>query len=171
VPPTPTCFAIKLPSSGSLSKTKVCRSNKNFSIKNCPTRCNTKQSIYYSVSSLYMFRVSTTTIIRSTQNCNYSLRYWSHFCAAASLQRGQTSVSGCTAYSLYTLIWDTSHDSAGRYSFGSYMDMDVCVDSPGSIHCCDYVTEEGSSPCGVVTAAMCAHNCCVYCGLLTFQDS
>ena len=32
-----------------------------------------------------MFRVSTTPIIRSTQNCNYSLRY----CAATSLQRGQ----------------------------------------------------------------------------------
>ena len=32
-----------------------------------------------------MFRVSTTPIIRSTQNCNYSLRY----CTATSLQRGQ----------------------------------------------------------------------------------
>jgi len=48
-------------------------------INNCPTRCNTKQSIYYSASSLYMFRVSTTRIIRSTQNCNYNLRYWSYF--------------------------------------------------------------------------------------------
>ena len=48
-------------------------------INNCPTRCNTKQSIYYSASSLYMFRVSTTPIFRSTQNCNYSLRYWSYF--------------------------------------------------------------------------------------------
>jgi len=38
-------------------------------INNCPTRCNTKQSIYYSASSLYMFRVSTTPIIMSTQNC------------------------------------------------------------------------------------------------------
>jgi len=46
-------------------------------INNCPTRCNTKQSIYYSPGSLYMFRVSNTPIIRSTQNCNYSLRYWS----------------------------------------------------------------------------------------------
>ena len=46
---------------------------------NCPTRCNTKQSIYYSAISLYMFRVSTTPIIKSTQNCNYSLRYWSYF--------------------------------------------------------------------------------------------
>jgi hypothetical protein len=48
-------------------------------INNCPTRCNTKQSVYCSESSLYMFRVSTTPIIRSTQNCNYSLRYWSYF--------------------------------------------------------------------------------------------
>jgi hypothetical protein len=54
-------------------------------INNCPTRCNTTQSIYYSPGSLYMFRVSATPIIRSTQNCNYSLRY----CAATSLQRGQ----------------------------------------------------------------------------------
>ena len=46
-------------------------------INNCPTRCNTKQSIYYSASSLYMFRVSNTPIIRSSQNCNYSLLYWS----------------------------------------------------------------------------------------------
>jgi len=48
-------------------------------INNCPTRCKTNQAIYYSASSLYTFRVSTTPIIRSTQNCNYSLRYWSYF--------------------------------------------------------------------------------------------
>jgi len=29
-----------------------------------------------------MFRLSTTPIIRCTQNYNYSLRYWSYFCAA-----------------------------------------------------------------------------------------
>jgi hypothetical protein len=39
-------------------------------INNCPTKCNTKQSIYYSANSLSMFQVSTTPIIRSTQNCN-----------------------------------------------------------------------------------------------------
>ena len=55
---------------------------------NCPTRCNTKHSIHYSASSLYMFRVSTTPIIKSTQNCNYSLRY----CAATFLQRGMFMV-------------------------------------------------------------------------------
>ena len=60
-------------------------------INKCPTRCNTKQSIYYSASSIYMFRVSTTPIIRITQNCNYNLRYWSYFRAATSLQRGQAT--------------------------------------------------------------------------------
>jgi len=54
-------------------------------IINWRMRCNTKQSIYYSASSLYMFRVSTTPITGSEQNCNYSLRY----CAATSFQRGQ----------------------------------------------------------------------------------
>jgi len=54
-------------------------------INNCPTRCNAKRSIDYSASSLYMFPVSTTPIIRSTRNCNYSVRYWSYICAAASL--------------------------------------------------------------------------------------
>ena len=48
-------------------------------INNCPTSCNTKQYICYSASSLYMFRVSTTPIIRSTKNCNCSLRYLSYF--------------------------------------------------------------------------------------------
>ena len=33
-------------------------------INNCPTRCNTKQSICYFTVSLYMFWVSTTPIIR-----------------------------------------------------------------------------------------------------------
>ena len=59
-------------------------------INNCLTRRNTKQSIYYSTSSLYMFRVSNTPIIRNTQNCNYSLRY----CAATSLQPGQVGHVG-----------------------------------------------------------------------------
>jgi len=56
---------------------------KIFRTNNFPTRCNKKQCTYYSASSLYMFRVSATPIIRSTQNCNYSL--WC--CVATSLQR------------------------------------------------------------------------------------
>ena len=47
------------------------------------------KAVYYSTSSLYMFQVSTTPIIRSTQNCNYSLRC----CAATSLQCGQASLA------------------------------------------------------------------------------
>jgi len=36
-----------------------------YYINNCPMRCNTKQSIYYSATSLYMFRVPTThTLLR-----------------------------------------------------------------------------------------------------------
>ena len=42
----------------SLGKTKIY-------INSCPKKCNTKQSIYYSTSSLYMFRVSTTPVIKS----------------------------------------------------------------------------------------------------------
>ena len=45
------------------------------------------------------------------------------------------------------------------------MDMDVCVHSPGSIHCYDYVAEEGSSPCGGVAATMYTHTCCVHFGV------
>jgi len=56
---------------------------RNVYVNSRPTRCNTKQSIYYSASSLYMFRVSNTPIIQSTQNCNYILLYWS--CCAVQL--------------------------------------------------------------------------------------
>ena len=69
-----------------------------------------------------MFRVSTTPIIRSTQNCNCNLRYWSYnlFCAAASHQRGQaslatleggsctknmTSTGGCSYIFVYSWWW------------------------------------------------------------------
>jgi len=44
--------------------------------------------IYYSASSVYVFRMSTTTIIRSAQKCKYSLRY----CAPTSLQRDQATL-------------------------------------------------------------------------------
>ena len=44
-------------------------------------------------------------IIRSTQNCNYSLRY----CAATSLQRGQASLAYYSASSLYMFRVSKSH--------------------------------------------------------------
>ena len=40
------------------------------------TRCNTKQSIYHSARSLYIFRVSTTPIIRSIQNSSVTRLAW-----------------------------------------------------------------------------------------------
>ena len=86
-----TCFGCQPHVSSEVHKTVTTASGtvQLICVNNCPTRCNTKQSIYYSASSLYMFRVSTTRIIRSTQNCNYSLLY----CAATSLQRGQASLA------------------------------------------------------------------------------
>ena len=41
-----------------------------------PTRCNVTQFIY-SYKLLYMFRVVSPPIIRSTHNCIYSICYWS----------------------------------------------------------------------------------------------
>ena len=58
-------------------------------INNCPTRRNTKQSIYSSASSLYMFRVSTTPIIRSTQTVTTASGTGHIIYAVTSLQRGQ----------------------------------------------------------------------------------
>ena len=83
-------------------------------INNCPTRCNTKQSIYYSAGSLYMFRVWNTPIIRSTQNCNYSLRYWSYFLCSylppvwpslATLEEGSCSTGGCSYSFVHSWWW------------------------------------------------------------------
>jgi len=71
-----------------------------------------KKSIYYySASSLYMFRVSTTPIIRRTQTSSGTGH---NFCAATSLQRDQaslatfekhsmTSTGGCSYHFVYPL--------------------------------------------------------------------
>ena len=56
-------------------------------------RCNTKQSIYYSACSLYMFRVSTTPIIRSTQTVTTASGTDLIFCASTSIQCGQASLA------------------------------------------------------------------------------
>jgi hypothetical protein len=47
-------------------------------VSNCPTRCDYVQFLYF-CKLLYMFRVVTPPIIRSTYNCNYSIWYWSNF--------------------------------------------------------------------------------------------
>jgi len=78
-------------------------------INNCPTRCNTKQSIYYSASSLYMFRVSTTPNIRSTQNCNYSLGHVGQVALdqleGGSCTKNMTSTGGCSYSFVYSWWW------------------------------------------------------------------
>ena len=76
-------------------------------INNCPTRCNTKQSIYYSASSRYIFRVSTTSIISSTQNCHYSLQRGQ--ASLATLEGGSCSTEGCSYSFVYCCccVWLT----------------------------------------------------------------
>jgi len=58
-----------------------------------------------------MFRVSTTPIIRSTQNCNYSLRY----CAATSLQASLATLEGgsCTVPKAVVTVLRTPDDGCG----------------------------------------------------------
>ena len=64
-----------------------------------------------------MFRVSTTPNIRSTQNCNYSLRYWSYFLysylpptwpSLATLQEGS-----CTVTEAVVTVLCTPDDGCG----------------------------------------------------------
>jgi len=68
-----------------------------------------------STNSLYMFRVSSTPIIRSTQNCNYSLRY----CAATSLQRGQASLAVLEGGSCTKNMTSTSTNSLYMFRVSS----------------------------------------------------
>ena len=84
---------------------------------NCSMRYNTKQSIYYSAISLYMFRVSTTPTARSTQSCNYSLRYWSYFLCMYLLptQPSLTTLEGgsCTVSEAVVTVLCTPDDGCG----------------------------------------------------------
>jgi len=65
------------------------------------------KAVYYSASSVYMFRVSTTPIIRSTQNCSYSLRYWSYFLCSylATLEGGSCTVPEAVVTVLCTPVY------------------------------------------------------------------
>jgi len=60
-------------------------------INNCSMRWDTKQSICYSASSLYMFRMSTTptSVVHKTVTTASGTGHI--FCATTSLQRGQAS--------------------------------------------------------------------------------
>ena len=92
---------------------------------NCPTRCNTKQSIYYSASSLHMFRVSTTPIIRNTRNCNYSLRYWSYFLCSYLLPTWPSLATleggSCTVPEGIVTVLCTPDDECGWYSWSVFI--------------------------------------------------
>ena len=75
-------------------------------------RCNTEQSIYYSASSLYMFRVSTTPIIRSTQTVTTASRTVqlrpSNVAKLTTLERGS-----CTVPEAVVTILCTPDDGCG----------------------------------------------------------
>ena len=65
-------------------------------INNCQKRCNTKQSIYYSASSLYMFRVSTTPI-------SYLPPTWPSLATleGGSCTKNMSSTGGCSYSCVY----------------------------------------------------------------------
>jgi len=108
-------------------------------INNCPTRCNTKQSIHYSASSLYMFWVSTTPIIRRTQNCNYSLRY----SAATSLQLDQFGHVG--GRQLNKKIWPVPEAVVTV----------LCTPDDG----CGWHTKHVEWTCRIITRLLCVVSC------------
>ena len=70
-------------------------------INNCPTRCNTKQSIYYSASSLYMFSGANHPSSGVHKTVTTASGTGHIFCATTALQRGQAwprwreVVAGC----------------------------------------------------------------------------
>jgi len=75
----------------------------------CNTKQNNKYTIYYSASSLYMFRMSTKPITRSTQNCNYSIWYqsnaklaWPRWREVAACTKNMTSTEDCTYSFVYS---------------------------------------------------------------------
>ena len=75
------------------------------SINNCPMRCNTKQSIYYPACWLCKFRVPTTPILRSKQNCNYNLWYCSHFLCSYHPPMWPSLAGGCSYSFVYFWWW------------------------------------------------------------------
>jgi len=86
-------------------------------IYNCPTRCNTKQSIYYSASSVYMFGCQphpssgvhrTVTTASGTGNiflCNYLPPTWP---SLATLEGGR-----CTVPEAVVTVLCTPDDGCG----------------------------------------------------------
>ena len=63
------------------------------------------QSIIFVILQVHMFQVSTTPIIRSKQNCNYSLRYWSYFFVRLPLPNVAKSYFLCRCLSPMWPTW------------------------------------------------------------------
>ena len=88
-------------------------------INNCPTRCNTKQSIYYSASSLYMWIKNPTdaTVCRYlfTAKLLYMFRVSQHPSSGVSKTVPAASGTGhttCTANPLLRgLVWTSLYES------------------------------------------------------------
>ena len=68
-------------------------------------RVATRSSLFIILRSLYMFQVSNTPIIRSTQKCNYSLRYWSYFLCSYLPPKHPSS----RVHKTVTTVSDTGH--------------------------------------------------------------
>jgi len=73
-----------------LSPSNVAKLNPLSGVHKAVTTASSNGHIFCVAISLQRGQVKP--IIRSTHNCNYSLRYWSYVCAATSLQRGQVGV-------------------------------------------------------------------------------
>jgi len=80
-------------------------------INNYPTRCNTKQSIYYSVSfTLHVSGVNHTHHQEYTK-LNYRLRYWSYFLCRylhptwPACTKNMTSTGVCSYSFVYSWWW------------------------------------------------------------------
>ena len=62
-------------------------------------------SLLYFCKLLYMFRVLTPPIIRSTYNCNYSISYWSTRLSIAEGSRDGLTSTRCCNYSYMCSWW------------------------------------------------------------------
>ena len=87
---------------------------RNKSVNNCPTRCNNIQFIYI-WKLLYMFRVVSPPIIRSSYHCIYSIwHYWDRYCYLSRTRSRQVAVTvSIMPDTVDTVIW--APDDGWRY--------------------------------------------------------
>ena len=80
--------------------------------------------IYFTAKSLYVFRVSTAPIIRSTKNCNCSLRYMSY-----------SEIQGLTGINQQSCVSLLNSNSNGLNFFP---DLFMRI----TRHCCTFLTTQ-----------------------------